>query len=157
MPKKKKCNLQIRRFFSSILAVHFPVFFRHFHYVHTFSCASNFQFLTVLSSQKISNKMSILASPKYVSFDPKQPIFSLCHSIPSLDYDRIPNLNDIVQLTNGSYGTVIKLFFQKKRVIYHVRLHKLPHIVKYFMFLFRVMQLKFVKPTDFESIFCIGK
>ena len=80
----------------------------------------------------------MLASPKYISFNPKQPMFSLCHVIPSLDYDIIPNLNDIVQLTNGNYGKVIKLFYYKSQVIYHIKLHKLDYVydVKFYVCVF---------------------
>ena len=80
--------------------------------------------------------MPVLVSPKYLSFDPKQPIFSLCHVIPSLDYDKIPNLNDLVQLTNGNYGKVIKLFYNKKQVIYHIKLNK--NVRFYWRFLYRI-------------------
>ena len=82
--------------------------------------------------------MPVLASPKYLSFNPKKPVFSLCHVIPSLDYDKIPNLNDIVQLTNGNYGEIIQVFFDKKirQIIYHVKLHKLNSNVSFILFVY---------------------
>ena len=72
--------------------------------------------------------MSSLIDPNYLQKIKRRPSYVANVVIPSLDYDRIPNINDMVQLTDDNYGMIVELFFDDKKsqnykIIYHVKLY----------------------------------